>query len=252
MSVLQGMLLGILYYLGNSSIVAGPIGYYTIYRPLIGGFLTGLILGDPVTGLIVGATINLMYIGFISAGGALPGDMCLAGILGSALAITGGLDTEAALAIAVPIGLIGTLLWFGRLTLDSFFAHLADKFVEDGKPEKIWIADVLLPQLMLFFMTAIPCFLAAYFGASYIEGAINALGGTVLGVMIIIGGMMPALGIGLTLIYIFKGEARVFFFMGFLLAVYFGLSMIAIGFLALCCAIVYTQLKNVRGGEVNV
>lgn len=251
MSVFQGILLGILYYLGNSSIVAGPIGYYTIYRPLIGGFLTGLILGDPLTGVIVGATINLMYIGFISAGGALPGDMCLAGILGSALAITGGLDTEAALAIAVPIGLIGTLLWFGRLTLDSAFAHLADKFVEDGRPDKVWIADVLLPQLMLFCMTAIPCFLAAYFGASYIEGAINALGGTVLGIMIVIGGMMPALGIGLTLVYIFKGEARIFFFIGFLLAVYFGLSMIAVGFLALCCAAVYTQLKNAKGGEAN-
>lgn len=252
MSVFQAILLGILYYLGNSSIVAGPVGYYTIYRPLIGGFLTGVILGDPVTGVMVGATINLMYIGFISAGGALPGDMCLAGILGAAMAITGGLDTEAALAIAVPIGLIGTLLWFGRLTLDSIFAHLADRYVERGEGHKVWIADVLLPQLMLFFLTAVPCFLAAYLGASHIEGAINALGGTVLGILIIIGGMMPALGIGLTLLYIFKGEARIFFFIGFLLAVYFGLSMIAVGFLALCCAVIYTQLKNAKGGEVNV
>ena len=252
MNVFQAGLLGILYYLGNSSIVAGPVGYYTIYRPLIGGFLTGLVLGDPVTGVMVGATINLMYIGFISAGGALPGDMCLAGILGSALAISGGLETEAALAIAVPIGLIGTLLWFGRLTLDSFFAHLADRYVETNQPGKIWIASVLLPQAMLFLMTAIPCFLAAYFGASAIQGAIDALGGTVLGVLIIIGGMMPALGIGLTLLYIFKGEAKIFFFVGFLLAVYFGLSMIAFGLLALCAAVIYTQLKNVRGGEVNV
>ncbi len=252
MSVFQACILGVLYYLGNSSIVAGPVGYYTIYRPLIGGFLTGLVLGDPITGVLVGATINLMYIGFISAGGALPADMCLAGILGAALAITGGLDTEAALALAVPIGLIGTLLWFGRLTLDSIFAHLADKFVENGQPGKVWIASLLLPQLMLFCMTAIPCFLAAYFGAGYIEGAINALGGTVLGILIIIGGMLPALGIGLTLLYIFKGEARVFFFVGFLLSVYFGLSIIAVGFFAFCTAVIYTQLRNVKGGEANV
>jgi len=252
MSAIQAGLLGILYYLGNSSILAGPIGYYTVYRPLVGGFLTGLVLGDPVTGVMVGATINLMYIGFISAGGALPGDMCLAGILGAALAITGGLDTEAALAIAVPIGLIGTILWFGRLTLDSIFVHIADRYIENNQPNKVWIPSVLLPQVMLFFMTAIPCFLAAYFGANYIEGAINALGGTVLGILIIIGGMMPALGIGLTLLYIFKGEARVFFFVGFLIAVYLELSMIAVGFLALCCAIIYTQIKNSKGGEVNV
>lgn len=117
MSMLQAVLLGIIYYLGNSSIIAGPVGYYSVYRPLVSGCLTGMILGDPAQGTMIGATINLMYVGFISAGGALPGDMCLAGILGAALGITGGLDTEAALAIAVPIGLIGTLLWFGRLTL---------------------------------------------------------------------------------------------------------------------------------------
>lgn len=251
MSVFQAALLGIIYYLGNSSIVAGPVGYYTIYRPLVGGFLTGLVLGDPVQGTIIGATINLMYVGFISAGGALPGDMCLAGILGAALGITGGLSTEAALAIAVPIGLIGTLLWFGRLTLDSIFAHMADRFVEKGESNKIWIADVLLPQLMLFVITAVPCFLAAYFGAAYIEGVIAALGGTVLNILIIIGGMMPALGIGLTLMYIFKGEARVYFFIGFLITVYLGLNMIAVGFLALCIAFIYMQKNSSKGGYVN-
>ena len=132
MSILQAVLLGIIYYLGNSSIIAGPVGYYSVYRPLVSGCLTGMFLGDPAQGTMIGATINLMYVGFISAGGALPGDMCLAGILGAALGITGGLDTEAALAIAVPIGLIGTLLWFGRLTLDSVFAHMADHLAEKG------------------------------------------------------------------------------------------------------------------------
>ena len=100
MSILQAVLLGIIYYLGNSSIIAGPVGYYSVYRPLVSGCLTGMFLGDPAQGTMIGATINLMYVGFISAGGALPGDMCLAGILGAALGITGGLDTEAALAIA--------------------------------------------------------------------------------------------------------------------------------------------------------
>jgi len=85
-----------------------------------------------VTGTIVGATINLMYIGFIAAGGALPGDPCLAGVLGTALAITSHLDTQAAVAIAVPLGLLGTLIWFGRLTISAFFAHRADKYAVEA------------------------------------------------------------------------------------------------------------------------
>ena len=40
MSILQAVLLGIIYYLGNSSIIAGPVGYYSVYRPSESGFLT--------------------------------------------------------------------------------------------------------------------------------------------------------------------------------------------------------------------
>lgn len=243
MTILQAILCGVIYFVGNGAVL-GAVGYYAVYRPLVCGFLTGLIMGDPVTGTMIGATINLMYIGFISAGGALPGDMCLAGILGTALAISGGLTAEAALAIAVPLGLIGTLLWVGRLTICTLFVRMADKMVEKGETEKIWIPDFLLPQILLFCMTAIPCFLACYFGAQYVAPAINALGGTVLTVLSVIGGMMPALGIAITLKFIFKGDARVFFFLGFLITAFLNLSMIAIGLLAICAAVIYIQLKG--------
>ena len=242
MSVFQAILIAIVYYLGRSPFLAGPVGYYTIYRPVIGGWVVGIILGDPLTGMAIGATINLMYIGFISAGGALPGDMCLAGILGTALAISGGITTEAALALAVPIGLIGTIIWQGKMTMNSVFAHVADKAAERGDTKTIWIGDILLPQLFLFVLTAIPCFLAAYFGAQAVEGIIAALGGKILGILTSIGSMMPALGIALNLKAIYKGEAKIFFFVGFLLLVYFNLSMIAIGIIGLVMAVIYMQV----------
>lgn len=95
MSVLQAFLVAMLYFLNTTPWPFGGMGNYaTIYRPLVNGFLVGLILGDPVKGTIVGATINLMYLGFISAGGAMPSDMALAGILGTALAITGNMDPK--------------------------------------------------------------------------------------------------------------------------------------------------------------
>ena len=53
MSILQAVLLGIIYYLGNSSIIAGPVGYYSVYRPLVSGCLTGMILGDPAQGTMI-------------------------------------------------------------------------------------------------------------------------------------------------------------------------------------------------------
>lgn len=251
MSFIQSFLVALVYYLANSPWPFGGMGNYAIlYRPLVNGFVIGLILGDPVKGTIIGATINLMYIGFISAGGSMPSDMSLAGILGTALAITGGMDVNAVVAIAVPLGLLGSIVWVGRMTISTAFVPLAEKYADEGKPEKVWIVNVLLPQALLFVMTFIPCFLAVYFGGAYIQDAINALGGETLRILSIIGGMLPAVGIGMILLAIFKGEAKVFFFLGFLLAAYFKVAILPLCLISLCITIIYMQLKE-KGGATN-
>lgn len=249
MSVIQAVLLGITYWLAIGNLPF--VGLWSLQRPLVCGLITGIILGDPVQGAVIGATINLVYLGFMSAGGSMPADMGLAGILGTAYAIVGGLDTQTALALAVPVGILGTIVWYGRMTFDSVFVHIADKYIENEQYNKIWKANVLYPQILAFLLTVIPCSLAAYFGASYIQNVLVLLSGTVLEIFQIIGGLMPALGIGITLQYIFKGESRVFFFLGFILAVYSGLGLLTLGVIALLVAIIYVQLspKEVIAGE---
>ena len=249
-SILQAVLCGIVYWLAVGNLPF--VGLWSLQRPLVCGMITGLILGHPVQGAVIGATINLVYLGFMSAGGSMPADMALAGILGTAYAIAGGLDTDTALALAVPIGILGTIVWAGRMTFDSFFVHIADKYIEKEEYHKIWRANVLFPQIMCFCMTAIPCALAAYFGANYIQGIINMLSGKVLTVFQIIGGLMPALGIAITLQYIFKGESRIFLFAGFLLAVYSGLPLLTLGIIALIVAIVYVQMTSANEAAVAI
>ena len=243
-SIIQAVLCGIVYWLAVGNLPF--VGLWSLQRPLVCGLVTGLILGHPVQGAVIGATINLVYLGFMSAGGSMPADMALAGILRTPYAIAGGLDTDTALALAVPIGILGTIVWAGRMTFDSFFVHIADNYIEKEEYHKIWRANVLFPQIMCFCMTAIPCAFAAYFGANYIQGIINMLSGKVLTVFQIIGGLMPALGIAITLQYIFKGESRIFLFAGFLLAVYSGLPLLTLGIIALIVAIVYVQMTSVN------
>lgn len=247
-SIIQAVLCGIVYWLAVGNLPF--VGLWSLQRPLVCGLVTGLILGHPIQGAVIGATINLVYLGFMSAGGSMPADMALAGILGTAYAIAGGLDTDTALALAVPIGILGTIVWAGRMTFDSFFVHIADNYIEKEEYHKIWRANVLFPQIMCFCMTAIPCAFAAYFGANYIQGIINLLSGKVLTVFQIIGGLMPALGIAITLQYIFKGESRIFLFAGFLLAVYSGLPLLTLGIIALIVAIVYVQMTSANEGAV--
>ena len=87
MSIVQAILLGVLYWIGEANLPF--VGLWTVQRPLVCGWIAGIILGDALTGAMVGASINLVYLGFISAGGSMPADMALAGTLGAAFAITG-------------------------------------------------------------------------------------------------------------------------------------------------------------------
>ena len=236
------ILCGVVYFLAIGNLPF--VGLWSLQRPLVCGLITGIILGDPLTGAMTGASINLVYLGFISAGGSMPADMALAGILGTAFAITGGLDAKTALSVAVPIGLLGTIVWYGRMTFGSIFVHVADNYIENGEYNKIWRANVLFPQLLTAVITIIPCGLAAYFGASYISGFIEALSGTALTIFTVIGGMMPALGVAITLQYIFKGEARVFLFLGFILATYSSLDLLPLGVIAGLTALIYVQATS--------
>lgn len=242
MSLVQAVLLGVTYWLAVGNLPFA--GLWSLQRPLVCGLVAGIILGDPVQGAVIGGTINLVYLGFMSAGGSMPADMGLAGILGTAYAIVGGLDAQTALALAVPIGILGTIVWYARMTVDSVFVHMADRFIEKEEYNKIWKANVLYPQMFAFVVTVIPCTLAAYFGASYINGFLALLSGKVLTIFQIIGGLMPALGISITLMYIFKGESKVFFFLGFILAVYSGLGLMTLGVIALIVAIIYVQVTS--------
>lgn len=245
MTIIQALLIAVLYYLANSPWPFGGLGNYaTLYRPMVLGLFVGIILGDPVTGTQIGATINLIYIGFISAGGAMPADMSLAGVLGTAFAISGGLDANTALAIAVPLGLLGSIVWVSHLTIDSFFVRLTDKYAEEGNTKKVWLVNVLFSQIVLFCLTAIPCFFAAYYGANYVSGLVANLSGTFLSILSTIGGMLPAVGIGMMLLAIFKGKSRIYFFMGFLASAFLGLNTIAIAFIFLCVALLVSGFEK--------
>lgn len=242
MTWIEAVLIGVLYWLAIGNLPF--VGLWTLQRPLVMGLLVGFILGDPVMGAVVGGTINLVYLGFMSAGGSMPADMSLAGALGTAYAIAGGLDAQTALSLAVPIGLLGTIIWYLRMTFGSIFVHMGDRFIEDEQYDKIVLANVVYPQIITAVLTIIPATLAAYYGAAYVQDFINLIDGPILDVFMVIGGLMPALGVAITLTYIFKGEARIFLLLGFIIAAYSNLGLLPLGIIAAIIAVVYVQLDK--------
>jgi len=223
--LLQAALVGLGYYLSNSPWILGIGGFFGLYRPLVAGLIVGLIFGDPVKGAQIGAAINLLYIGFISAGGSIPADPSVAGWVGTALALAGGLDAATAITLGVAVGLLGTLVFFTRMSVDAVFAHRADAAAENGDIGGVARANWLWPQIFLFLISFFPATIAVYAGAPVVQGAITTLQTDwpwVLRGFQIAGGLLPAIGIALNMRFIFRGSAIPFYFVGYVFAMLIG------------------------------
>lgn len=250
-SIIQAVLIGIIYYLG---IIGTPwttvLGSASLFqKPLVAGTIVGLILGKPAEGVIIGAAIQLPYIAFISAGGTVPVDPGLAGTLGTALAVAGGVDPAAAITLAVPLGLLGTIIWVVHMTVDVTFVHLADKAATQGRLKRICFLHVVPPQIFVFFLSVIPVALGAYFGAEYVGRFIAMMGDRPLHVLQVIGGILPALGIAMNLRSIGRPNTLLFYLLGFILSVYLKLDVIVIAVLSFIIAYFYTQFKEGKREE---
>ena len=217
-SLLTALIVGILYYFSMSPWFAN-LGFTALYRPLVAGTLVGIVMGRPGEGVAIGANINVLYLGWISAGGSLPGDPGLAGYLGTALALGGGLGVDAALAVAAPLGLLGGLTWSLRMSLCSIIPHWADRFAEEGDIDKVARSNYIYSQPFLFVIYAIPVMIAAYLGSAAVASALGWIGANAIWVMsglFAASGMLSALGIALNLKFLFQGNVWPYFFVGFL------------------------------------
>jgi PTS system mannose-specific IID component len=215
-SLWQAALIAIGYYLANSCWLFG-VAYFTLYRPLVAGFIVGCIMGQPAEGTLIGAAINVPYLGFISAGGSLPVDPSLPGWIGTTIALAGHMSPASAIAIAVPIGLLGTILFYGRMAVDPIFAHWADARAEKGDINGVALMNWLPPQIFLFIISFVPVFLLALNGPTAVQNVLNQLPVWATNGLIIAGGILPAIGIALTMRFIFRGASIPYFFIGFIL-----------------------------------
>ena len=243
--LLASILIGLGYYLANSPWLGG-LGYFTLYRPLVAGFFVGIILGDPAKGTLIGAAINIAYLGFISAGGSLPGDPALAGWLGTTLALAANLSYGQALALAVPIGLLGTVIWNVRMTVASVFAHWADDRAEKGDISGVGWMNVWPSQLLLFVICFFPVAIAAYSGTQAVVNVLNDLPSWVLNGLAVAGGVFAAIGIAMNMRFIFRGAVMPYFFIGYFIMVATGqaLSIVILAVVGLALAFLHVTFTT--------
>jgi len=233
-------LISLCYYLSQSAWLAG-LGFWTLYRPLVGGMVVGIILGDPAGGVRAGAAINLVYLGFIATGGTLPSDISLAGYVGTTLVLAGGLDERTALALTVPAGMLGYLIYQVRMTLDVVFVHWADRFAARGDARGVAFCNVVPPQAMLLILSAIPCFLAVYYGPTWLGAVLAQMPQWLLPGLSLIGGLLPALGIAMTLRFLWHGVNGAYFVLGFVFCSLLDVPVLAMAVMAAAVAAIHVH-----------
>ncbi|SHE86783.1 PTS system, mannose-specific IIC component [Thermoanaerobacter uzonensis DSM 18761] len=249
--LIKAILIGLITWLSGGLLSLTLSWSLYMAAPLMGGLIVGAILGDVTYGVKVGAAIQMAYIGYIVAGGALPADLALAGYLAVALTMLAKAPPEMGVTFAVTLGFLGLLVRTGKMTLNSIWVHQADKYAEDGNTKGIILMNIVASQIIPFLGYFVTTFLAVYLGADYLKNLMNVLPQFLITGLKVVGTLLPALGLAILLKYIGRNTLLPFMFIGFILVAYLKLDLIAVTIIAASIAILHVLYVYKQGGTEN-
>lgn len=267
-SWLQAAILGIFASLSSMPGMGGSsIGNYTLGRPLVGGLVCGLILGDVILGIICGVAMQLVYIALVTPGGTVSADVRAVSYIGIPLAMVaiksqGISDAQQAADFAksmgVLVGTLGTVLFYGTATMNLVWQHMGWKAVEQGEYKKLYAVDWYLPWVSHFLFSFLPTLILCRYGADAVTALKDALpmDGLPMKTLFTVGSLLPCVGIAILLKQIVeKVTDFVPFFVGFTLAASLGLNLVSSAVVSLIFALLFYEVqmaKNVKASAVAV
>lgn len=209
-------------------------------RPIVVGFVVGLLLGDVKTGLVCGATLELVFLGVANIGGSNL-NYCMATLFVTAFAIISGAgSTEQALenllVIAVPVSTLGTLVEQIYRFISAFFVGYLDDLIDQNKQKQFSIS-----RFVIHFLTHPLYWLVVFFGvaagADAVQVFLNNLPPIISATMNVFKGLCGGIGLAVALNQIWDKKYAAWFFFGFVLSAYAGLPTIAILVISIAIAI---------------
>ena len=213
--------------------------------PLTTGLLVGIFMGNPMLGMLSGATIQLVYLGWINTGGVMPSNTMVAGIFGTALTILSGANPKLAVTFAVPFSLIGLLMVEIYQSVNSFWVHRADAELAKGNVKAIRFLNYVPSFIVSLIVYGIPAFCLVYFGKGWAQSMLRMIPKSLTTALEVVGAIMPALGIAMLLNYLGKKSLVPYFFIGFFLTAYLKLQIMAIAiFAGLLAYLLYINEKS--------
>lgn len=201
----------------------GPV--IVTWFPAIIGVAVGLIMGDMPTALTVGGTFQMMALGIAQLGGSSVPNYGLATIIGSYVAIKNGESIESAIAIGIPVGILGIQLDVLVKLINNFVARRAQSFADQGKFKRMRRTFWLGP---LFFglSTAIPTAIAVLAGPKAVQWVLDAVPNWVNDGLGVAAGILPIVGISILMHFMPVQKHLVYLIIGFVLAAFLNVPIL--------------------------
>ncbi|EBK3813586.1 PTS sugar transporter subunit IIC [Salmonella enterica] len=206
--------------------------------PIISGFLVALALGSPIEGMKAAAYINLAYLGWMTVGGTMPGNLPVASVFGTAMTILSGAAPSTAVVFAVPFSLLGSLTFQASMSFNALWVHKAEAMLDRGNITGMRMMNYIPSFFVNMVLVGIPAFCMVYFGADFMKNMLTMIPQSLVNAFEVIGGIMPALGIAMLVSFLGKKRLMPFFFLGFFLVAYLNLGIMAIAVFAVIAAVI--------------
>ncbi|HAA0828860.1 TPA_asm: PTS sugar transporter subunit IIC [Salmonella enterica] len=206
--------------------------------PIISGFLVALALGSPIEGMKAAAYINLAYLGWMTVGGTMPGNLPVASVFGTAMTILSGAAPSTAVVFAVPFSLLGILTFQASMSFNALWVHKAEAMLDRGNITGMRMMNYIPSFFVNMVLVGIPAFCMVYFGADFMKNMLTMIPQSLVNAFEVIGGIMPALGIAMLVSFLSKKRLMPFFFLGFFLVAYLNLGIMAIAVFAVIAAVI--------------
>ena len=259
-SWIQAILLGLCASLSSMPGLGGTsIGNYTLGRPLVGGLMCGIILGDIPTGILVGVAMQVVYIALVTPGGTVSADVRAVSYIGIPLAMVAlksyGLDANstdgAALATSfgTMVGTLGTVLFYGTATMNLLWQHFGWRAVEKRDYKKLYLVDMGLPWISHICFSLIPTVVMCKLGANVVDVIKTALpmDGVAMMTLFTVGSLLPCVGIAILLKQIVRNVTDFIpYLFGFTLAASLGINLVSVTVVAAMFAILIYKLKMLQ------
>ncbi len=256
-SWIQAALLGLFACLSSMPGLGGTsVGNYTLGRPLVGGLVCGIILGDIATGILVGVAMQVVYIALVTPGGTVSADVRAVSYIGIPLAMiaiksygldAGSADGQAlATSFGTMVGTLGTVLFYGTATINLVWQHVGWSAVEKGDFKKLYVVDMVLPWISHILCSFIPTLIMCKMGAPMVDliKTYLPMDGIAMMTLFTVGSLLPCVGIAVLLKQIVtKAVDFIPFFFGFTLAAALGINLVSATVIAGMFALINYRIK---------